>query len=149
EVNNETGIAEFELPLDYWMSDWVVNLDERSTQNVHVTVDRDGARWSGRMESFSVVKNEDGTGVLRLRFTHDYEELKHILCYANPCLPPEVQFPRLWLLFGPARWALKTTLLVNIIRLYSSAWAIKPDPLNPAGWDSLDQSTWMIAVKPG
>lgn len=149
EVNNETGIAEFELPLDYWMSDWVVNLDERSTQNVHVTVDRDGARWSGRMESFSVVKNEDGTGVLRLRFTHDYEELKHIICYPNPWLPPEVQFPRLWLLFGPARWALKTTLLVNIIRLYSSAWAIKPDPLNPAGWDSFDQSTWMIAVKPG
>ncbi len=149
EIDNETGTADFELPLDYWMSEWIVNLDERSTQNIHVTVDRDGARWSGRMEQFTVVKSEDGTGVLRVRFKHDFEELKHILVYPNPWLPPEVQFPRLWLLFGPARWALKTTLLVNIIRLYSSAWAIKPDPLNPNGWDSFDQSTWMIAVKPG
>ena len=149
EINNDVGVADFELPLDYWLSEWVVNLDERTTKNIHVTVDKDGARWGGRMESFSVVKNEDGTGILRLRFKHDIEELNHILVYSNPWLPPEVQFPRLWLLFGPSAWALKTTLLVNIIRLYSSAWAIKPDPMNPNGWDSLDQSTWMLAVKPG
>lgn len=149
ELNNETGIAQFELPLDYWISRWVVNLDERSTKNIHCTVDKDGARWSGRMDEFVVVKNDDGTGVLRIRFKHDFEELKYIRCYSNPWLPPEVQFPRLWLLFGPSAWALKTTLLVNIIRLYSSAWAIAPDPMNPSGWDSLDQSTWWIAVKPG
>ncbi len=149
EVNNEVGVANFELPLDYWISEWVVNLDERSTKNIHVTVEKDGVRWSGRMESFSVIKNDDGTGVLRLQFKHDLEELKHIIVYSNPWLPPEVQFPRLWLLFGPSAWALKTTLLVNIIRLYSSAWAIAPDPMNPNGWDSLDQSTWMLAVKPG
>lgn len=148
-VDNETGVADFVLPLDYWMSEWIVNDDERDTKNVHVTIDKDGARWSGRMEKFTVKKNNDGTGVLELRFKHDYEELKHILVYSNPWLPPEVQFPRLWLLFGPARWALKTTLLVNIVRLYSAAWAIPPDPLNPSGWDSLDQSTWWMAVKPG
>lgn len=148
-VDNETGVADFVLPLDYWMSEWIVNDDERDTKNVHVTIDKDGARWSGRMEKFTVKKNNDGTGVLELRFKHDYEELKHILVYSNPWLPPEVQFPRLWLLFGPARWALKTTLLVNIVRLYSAAWAIPPDPMNPSGWDSLDQSTWWMAVKPG
>lgn len=148
EVNNETGVADFELPLDYWISEWIVNIDDRDTQNVHITIDHDGARWSGRMESFSVTKNEDGTGVLNLRFLHEFNELKHILVFANPWLPPEVQFPRLWLLFGPSKWALKTTLLVNIIRLYSSAWAIAPDPMDPNGWNSNDMSTWWIAVKP-
>ena len=149
ELNNETGVAEFELPLDYWISQWVANVKDRSTKNVFCTVDKDGARWSGILDEHTIVKNEDGTSVLRIRFLHDYVNLKHILVYSNPWLPPEVQFPRLWLLFGPSKWALKTTLLVNIIRLYSSAWAIKPDPMNPNGWDSLDQSTWMIAVKPG
>ncbi|RBO87959.1 Gp37-like protein [Nocardia puris] len=89
ELNNETGTALFELPLDYWMSDWVIDVNGRSTDGIHATVDRDGVRWSGRMESFTVVKNDDGTGSLRILFKHDYEELKHLLGYANPfaCRP--------------------------------------------------------------
>lgn len=149
EVQNETGIAELELPLDYWISKWITDVDERSTSNVHLTVDKDGARWSGTMEHFKVSKLEDGTGVLQLRFKHDYEHLKHIIVWSNPFLPAEVQFPKLWLCFGPSRWALKTTLLVNLMRLQTSLWMLPDDPMNESEWGSFDQSHWMIAVKPG
>ncbi|MEV0759518.1 hypothetical protein [Nocardia sp. NPDC050435] len=89
EKMNETGTATFDLPMDYWMSEWVIDVDGRTTDNIHCTVDRDGVRWSGRMESFTVIKNDDGTEFLRILFRHDYEELKHVLVYANPfvCRP--------------------------------------------------------------
>lgn len=149
EVNNDTGMAHLELPLDYWISEWVVNVDDRDTSNIHLTVDKDGIRWSGRMESFTVRKNEDGTGVLAMAFKHDYEELKHIVCYPNPWLPPEFQFPRIFFLFGPSRWALKLMLLLNLIRLQGRLWTFLPDdPLDPLTWGTLDHSKWTIVVKP-
>lgn len=148
EINNETGMAHLELPLDYWISDWVVDIDNR-LDNIHLTVDKDGVRWSGRMSIFEVRKQEDGTGVLAMSFKHDYEELKHIICYPNPALPPEIQFPRHFFLFGSASWALKLTAFLNIARLESSAWTLPDDPLDPAGWFNLNQSTWWIVVAPG
>ncbi|RDI65767.1 Gp37-like protein [Nocardia pseudobrasiliensis] len=147
EVNNDTGMATIELPLDYWISDWVVNLEKR-TSNIHLTVDKDNIRWSGRMDSFTVRKNADGSGVLALSFKHDYEELKHIICYPNPFLPPEVQFPKLWFCFGPAKWALKLTAHLNIMRLNGKFWDLSPDPMDPAYWPSDGRSSWSMVVKP-
>ncbi|CAM4322458.1 hypothetical protein NONI108955_20755 [Nocardia ninae] len=149
EVNNETGTATFELPLDYWMSEWVIDVDTRTTDNIHCTVDKDGVRWSGRMESFTVVKNEDGTGLLRMLFKHDYEELKHVLVYANPFLPPEVQFPKVWVLFGPARWACKLTAQLAITRLMNGWWQLPPDPMDPNGWANFKPENWSMVVAPG
>lgn len=148
-IDNETGIATFDIPMDYWMAEWIVNIDARETSNIHVTIDKDGIRWSGRMESFTVVKQEDGTDLLRLVFKHDYEELKHIIVWSNPFLPAEIQFPRLWILFGPSKWALKLTLHCQILRLESSLWMLPDDPMDPAQWNNLDQSTWSMVVKPG
>ncbi|MEV2222762.1 phage tail protein [Nocardia vinacea] len=148
EKNNETGTAVFTLPLDYYISDWVIDIDNRGTEAIHCTVDKDGIRWSGRMEEFVVVKEEDGTGHLRISFKHDYEELKHVFCWANPFLPAEIQFPRLWLAFGNAKWACKLTALVNIMRLESSLWMLPDDPLDPSQWFNFNQSTWWMVVKP-
>lgn len=149
DIDNETGIATFELPLDYWMSEWIIQDDKRSTANIFVTVDKDGVRWSGMMESFTVVKNEDGSGLLRVVFKHDYEHLKHVICWSNPFLPAEFQFPRLWIMFGPSAWCLKTTLHCNLLRLQNSLWMLPDDPMNANGWGDLDQSNWQIVVKPG
>ncbi|WP_433662441.1 Hint domain-containing protein [Nocardia sp. CA-128927] len=278
EVNNDVGMANIELPLDYWISEWVVNLDKRTTSNIHLTVDKDNIRWSGRLDSFTVRKNEDGTGVLAMAFRHDYAELLHIICYPNPFLPPEVQFPKLWFClsgetrilvrenglpalraikdlagrpcevlvdgkahrsetgswrtgvqgvydlvtesgktlrltadhrvltpngwvqaqnigvggelvtdhgltervvsftyageedvydmavedahrfvaegitvhncFGPAKWALKLTAHLNIMRLNGQWWDLGADPLDPAYWPTEGRSTWSMVVKP-
>lgn len=147
-IDNETGIATFDIPMDYWMAEWIVQIDKRDTRNIHVTVDKDGIRWSGRMESFTVIKQEDGTSVLRVVFKHDYEELKHVIVWSNPFLPAELQFPRLWLLFGPAKWALKLTLHCQLMRLEGSLWTLPDDPMDPRQRNNLDQSTWSMVVKP-
>lgn len=147
-LDNETGIGSLEMPLDYFMSKWLVDIDGRGTTNVHITIDKDGSRWGGRMDEFKIIKDDDGRKYVRVIFKNDYEELKHILAWSNPFLPAEVQFPRLWICFGRARWALKTTLLVNLMRLESSLFMLPDDPMNPAMWNNFDQSTWWNVVKP-
>lgn len=147
-IDNETGTGVLDMPLDYYMSQWLIDVKARNTIGVHITVDKDGSRWSGRMGSVKLIKDSDGSKFVRVSFRHDYEELKHLLAYSNPWLPPEIQFPRLWVVFGRARWACKTTLLANIMRVESSIWALPDNPLDPTKWNNFDQSTWSMVVKP-
>lgn len=148
ELDSETGMGTIELPLEHYLAQWVVDHDSRPTKNVHIAVDKDGVRWTGRMDRYEIDKTDSWHIIVRVIFKHDYEELKHILVWSNPFLPAEIQFPRLWLLFGPARWCVKTTLFVNILRLESSLWSLPDDPLNLSNWGGLDQSNWSMVVKP-
>ncbi|WP_159840219.1 Gp37-like protein [Nocardia sp. CY41] len=145
---NETGVGTIELPSRYYLSRWLTDHDGRSTANVHITVDKDGARWGGMLDDLSQRKDEDGQRIVKATFKSDYEHLKHILAYSNPFLPPEIQFPRLWILFGPAKWALKLTLFLNILRLEANLWTLPDDPMDPSQWLNLDQSTWSQVVAP-
>jgi hypothetical protein len=147
-LKNETGTAEIELPLDYYLSEWLADVDERQGTNVHLRMEHSGARWTGRMAQLKVVKGADGRKVLRAIFKHDYEELKHILVWSNPFLPAELQFPKMWVIFGKARWALKTTLLCQLMRLESSLWMLPANPMDLAQWFNFDTSTWWNVVKP-
>lgn len=148
-LHNETGTATLEMPLDYYLSEWLADVDERETTGVMLTVDKDGARWSGFMDELQIHKDEQGRRYVRVIFKHDYEHLKHILVWSNPFLPAEIQFPRLWVLFSShVRWALKTTLLCNLMRLESSLWMLPDDPMDPAQWFNFNQATWGMVVKP-
>lgn len=152
-VSNDTGAGEIELPFDHYVARWV--WDERGRmergeyRNVHITVDKDGARWGGRLEECTVDKREDGSVVLVLRFLHDYENLKWYQVPPAPFLPINlIQFPRVFMLAGGARWALLTTLFFQIMREQTSMWSLPDDPLAGNSYNTLDQSNWSVVVKP-
>lgn len=152
-VSNDTGSGEIELPFDHYVARWI--WDERGRmergeyRNVHITVDKDGARWGGRLEHVSVDKRSDGSVVLVATFLHDYENLKWYQVPPNPFLPINlIQFPRVFMLAGGARWALLTTLFFQIMREQTSMWSLPDDPLSGNGWGSLNQSNWSVVVKP-
>ncbi|WP_306358705.1 MULTISPECIES: phage tail protein [unclassified Nocardia] len=145
---NETGTGRIVLPADHYLARWVMDTT-RSTQNVHVTVDKDGARWSGRMRKATLKKSESGLKTVEIVFAHDFEELKFIYVWSNPFLPFVIQFPRYFTLVGPSRWALKLALFLNIMRLESSLWQLPDDPLDPSQWFDFDQSHWSMVVAPG
>lgn len=149
-IENETGTAQLVLSLDHHLAKWVMNFKGREKRNVHVTFDKQGARWSGRMANYKVVKKDSGDRYLEINFKHDFEELHHIYCWANPFLRPEVQFPKLWIVFGPAKWCLLLTLFVNILRLETSLWTIPDNPLDIKEWMpfSFNPATWRNIVKP-
>ncbi|WP_253805068.1 hypothetical protein [Nocardia sp. FDAARGOS_372] len=97
---NETGVGTIELPAQYYLSKWLTNHDDR-LHNVHVTVDKDGARWGGMLDDLEGYKDDTGRRVVKASFKSDYEHLKNILAYSNPFLPPEIQFPGCGSCSGP------------------------------------------------
>jgi hypothetical protein len=77
---NDTGQGRVVLPFDHHLARWVYRYWEREVQNVHITVDKDGARWDGRLDSCKLQsKTKDGLSTVELNFLSSYEELKHIL----------------------------------------------------------------------
>lgn len=147
---NDTGSGIIRLPVDHWIARWALDIWGRPTENIHITMDKDGARWGGRLRRGKLVKAADGTRHLELQFLHDYEQLKRIQVWSNPFLPAAIQFPRVSIMAGPSAWVLKTMLLMNIVRLNASLWHLPDDPLNPASWGGgFDPSNWPIVVAPG
>lgn len=149
-IENETGIAVLQLSLDHYLAKWVMNFRGRAKRNVLITIDKQGARWSGFMDHFTVKKEKGGDRYLEITFKHDYEQAKHIYCWANPFLRPELQFPKLWVIFGPAKWCLLMTLFVNVLRLETSLWTLPDNPLDLSEWFpfSLNTGVWRNIVKP-
>ncbi|MFE3052977.1 phage tail protein [Nocardia sp. NPDC059239] len=145
---NESGTGTLVLPYDHYLAKWVMDVDSRTTETVHVTVDKDGARWDGALELASIKTSEDGYTVVEMQFMHSYEHLKRIYVWSNPLTPAILQFPRDFVLPGPSRWVLKTALFLQILRLAGSLWALPDDPLDASQWFDLDMSTWPIVVAP-
>jgi len=149
-IENDVGTASVMLSLDHYIAAWVMNHKGRTKRNVHITIDKQGARWSGRMDHYKVVKTKEGDRYIEVVFKHDLEEAKHILVWANPFLRPEFQFPKMWIIFGPAKWCLLTTLFVNILRLETSLWTLPDNPLDINEWmgPSFWPGNWRNIVKP-
>ena len=148
-IENDVGTASIELPIDHYLAQWVMDHKGRTKRNVHITIDKQGARWSGCMDQYSVHRKE-GDAYVEILFKHDFEQTKHIYVWANPFLRPEFQFPKMWIIFGPAKFCLLTTLFVNIMRLETSLWTLPDNPLDINEWmgPSFWPGNWRNMVKP-
>jgi hypothetical protein len=140
-IENDTGNATLQLSLSHYLAKWVMNYRGRSKRNVIITIDKQGTRWSGFMSHYRVVREKGGDAYLEIVFVHDYEQAKHILCWANPFLLAAIQFPKLWIIFGPAKWCLLLTLFVNILRLETSIWTLPDNPLDITEFHDVAQKT--------
>lgn len=149
-VLNDTGSATVVLPWDHHLREWLIGWRMRAQKNIHITCDKDGARWGGRLNRLVVTKTESGARELRLEFLHDYEELKHVLVWSNPVLPDWLQFPRSFTLAAPSIWGLKLGLFLNLMRLQNSLFTMPDDPLDFSQWTgNLDMRNWPIAMRGG
>ncbi|MBM4592051.1 phage tail protein [Rhodococcus hoagii] len=147
-VENDAGTAHLRMPLDHHLTQWVTNFRGRAKRDVHVTFDKQGARWSGHMDHYAVKRDKTGASYLEITFIHDIAQLKSIRVWPNPFLPAEFQFPKAWALFGPTKWALMLSLLVNLVRLENRVWMLPDDPGDLHFWGDLDTSRWAIVCKP-
>lgn len=151
---NDTGAGSITLPIDLedergtFLAFWAIEEEERGTRNIHITVDKDGARWGGRMRKATLIEDPKGDTVV-LEFAHDHEELKNIHVVPNPFLPVGlIQWPKVFMLGCPARYCLKTALFLNLLRLHTTAFELPPDPLDPDSWTDLSFAAWKVVVKP-
>ena len=147
---NESGTGVLELPADHFLAKWIMRPDLRDTEAVHITVDKDGARWDGRMSSATLKKTATGLLTVVVTFMHSYQELKFFQAWCNPFLPSAFQAPRRFLLGGPSAWTLKLSLKLQVLRKETFlSWSLPEDPLELASWLGLNQSNWSIVVAPG
>lgn len=170
-LDNEAGTAQVDLPMDFYLSRWLAevqtdgspiawwakdktNPTQRQTSNIHLTADKDGARWSGRVEELKVIKDRSGKKFLRIIAVHDYAELLHIRCWSNPWTPAQLQFPRAMPIWAQSRWAGRFLLWANLFRLETGIWSIPSlpdDPTSLESWGShldIRSSNWTQVVKP-
>lgn len=147
-VELDAGDATIQLPMEHWIAEMLIDEDQWPTKSLYMTFDRDGCRWSGRVENKRVVFDAKQGAWVEFNLVHDYKKLKEILVWANPFLPAEVQFPKSFILFGPARWVVTTTLFLSLIRKNNSIWMVPDNPVDASQWFDLDMSNWNIAVKP-
>ncbi|MET8430169.1 hypothetical protein [Nocardia sp. NPDC004860] len=150
-IDNDAGTGLTEIPLWDPIAKWIWQVKDRvdagERRNVFITVDKDGARWSGVLFDHTIEKREDGTRVLVVRWMHDFFFLSHYLVWCNPFLPDFVQFPRTFFLAGPSIWTLKTALFLNIMREQTSLWELPDDPMNQ-GSSAPGMGNWSVVVKP-
>ncbi|WP_033189286.1 Gp37-like protein [Rhodococcoides fascians] len=148
---NNTGSARLLLPVGHWLTNWAVDPWGRPKQNVHLTFDKDGARWGGRNagdKSLRIVKGDDGKRYVEMLFLDDYEELKNLLVWCSPYLPAIIQ-KRAFVLAGPSGYMLALSMHLNFMRTEGNWWALPDDPMDPAQWGQMfNMSNWSMVVKP-
>lgn len=144
----DAGAGSLTLPIDHSVAQAMMDPKTWPTKSMYVTFDKDGSRWSGRLVNHRVHVSSAGEQHVEFSFVHDYIKLKELLVWANPFLPDLVQFPKAWMLFGPSRWVVATTLFVNLLRKNNSLWKLPDDPLNFSQWFDLGMTNWNIVVKP-
>lgn len=158
--NNVPSEGVVELRDDHYIAMFLKRLpnDPELRKNIVITVDFYGGvkRWSGLLDRWEV-KTRDGVKYLEVTFQDDLTFLQYLLCPPNPALPiPVFQFPRLFMLAGPARWAVSMIIFINLLRTQGfDNWTLPDDPFDPDSWaqtldtveDIWDWSDWQTHIK--
>lgn len=151
---NEAAQGILELRTDHYIAEWLrksVTTDPDVKKNVVIIVDYYGGelRWSGLLQSHAVKVGEDGLRTMELKFMDDLQFLQYMLAPPNPALPiPIFQFPRVFVLAGPAKWAISVLILVNLLRIQGNAWTLPDDPFDIDQYDNwLDWNDWQVHIK--
>lgn len=126
--------------------------DPNECKNVLVRVDRYGGRWrwTGLLHHWKA-ETRDGVDYITASFNDDMQFLQFLLVPPNPLLPiPLFQFPRDYFTYGPAKWGISTTILLNLIRKEGNLWTLPDDPFDINQWldpPLLDWSQWQMHIK--
>jgi len=151
---NESAQGVIELRTDHYISQWIrdVVTTPESKKNIIITVDFYGGelRWSGLLNNHSIKVSDDGLRYHELTFNDDLQFLQFLLAPPNPALPIGVfQFPRVFTLIGPAKWAISCMILLNLIRVEGKLYQLPDIPQNlnfELPDDPFDVSQWVESV---
>jgi hypothetical protein len=150
---NESAQGVIELRTDHYMSKLIreIVVTPELKKNLVITVDFYGGemRWSGLLKSHAIKVSEEGLRYHEITWNDDMQFLQFLLCPPNPALPINIfQFPRVFMLTGPAKWAISVMILINLLRVQGNVWTIPDDPFVADNWDNaVDWNDWQVHIK--
>jgi hypothetical protein len=149
EKLNETGTGTLTLFGKHKLQNWLIS-ELKQEEDVHITVDTGYKRWSGKAQTITYKGDDKGFTFIVLEFLHEYEHMKKVVCYSNPLLPPEFQYPKIYMWAGPSIFGIKTMIFLNLMRRFLPLWALPEDIFDPASWlANLNPANWPIICIPG
>lgn len=127
-------------------------------EDIHVTIDPDPdkphdfyTRWGGKVITIEGEDNAGEASSFTLNCISNRRHLSSIYLGANPILPMEVQYPRMFLWGGPTASTAALSTWINCFRLYTLN-GYSPIPRNvfaPATWlDNVSPLNWPVQVMP-
>jgi hypothetical protein len=147
---NDTGEGSLKIFGKHKARDWLLK-EVLEAEDVHITVETPGYRWAGKADTITYTQPSGSTfDYVECHFLHDYEHVKKVICYSNPVLPAEFQWPKIWMWAGPSIFGVRTLIFLNLLRRFGPLWALPENIFSPASWlANLNPDNWPIVVKPG
>ena len=128
ELLDDTGKLTITLAYDNWLADLMIH-QTQEIEDLHILVDANPtrpnwrSRWGGKIVEIHVKQDEKGIHTIQLTALSHREHAKRLLVAANPLFPPEIALPKMWMMPGPCRTAVATTMFVNLARLFMPIWS--------------------------
>jgi len=139
ELMHSAGSARVVIQRQNWLSDFLIK-DVRSDEDLHITIDPRptkrhwSTRWAGKVTAAHIKRTADGVHQVELELISVWEHWRHICFMANPVLPPEVQFPKIFIIAMNTRSAVNYTATLNLLRQYNPVLGVITNLFNPAHW---------------
>ena len=120
---NKPSGATILLPQDHPLGPDFLRCD---TTVIPMVTHVEGKRWSGRVDECHRVRDENGVISWEIQLISDWAFYQRLLAWPSPLAPLAIQFPRNFIMVGPAITCIKTTLLLNLMRLQIPLWDLQP-----------------------
>lgn len=147
-VLNNTGEASIPIFADHKEADWLLNEVEEE-EDVHIVVHSPSGRWAGKVSTIVHESADGGLDKVVINALHDFEHVKKVICYSNPFLPPEFQWPKIWAWAGASISGVKSLIFLNLLRRFAPLWSLPENLFDQGSWSTnLNPETWPIVVKP-
>lgn len=159
EVMADSGTGTCVIRRDNWLSDFIL-YDRRAEEDLHFTLDPNPTnrswrtRWGGKVTGVTAKRSNDGLHTVEMEMVHNREHVKHLLAGANPIFPPEIQFPKMFILPWNCRTAVSLTMFINLARQFFPLLSIPTNIFNPGAWlgvadiiGGFDPLLWPVQVQ--
>ena len=152
QVYCDTGAANIVIRKDNWLSEQIL-YNRLPIQDLNLTVDpwptmrSWDTRWGGKVSNITAKRDSKGLHTVEIAAVENREHVKHVLAGANPISPPELQYPKMFIIPWNCRTAVTSALALNLARQFEPFLAIPTNILNPAEWlgvSSINPLGWPI-----
>ena len=148
EKLNDTGEGNLVIFGTNKLRDFIVD-ELGEWEDLHIRVRTGVKEWTGKAAEILDESDEEGFEFISIKFLHEYEHVKKIICASNPLFPMEFQFPKIWAYAGPAVFGITATIFMNLLRRFALPWTFSDNLFDPATWlSNFNPENWPIVVVP-